>query len=1521
MDYALEPAISGMDALQSEITGEAYWAVPVLRVFGRTPEGDPALLRVHGMLPRVLVALPEGVPNGPGDVPGVLAGLGKELDAALRKGEGSGARVHSVTLVRAEPLYGLHGQEEPFACAELTDPRDLPRACEHLLLGSCLRRSLQPYEAHIAPKLQAMLVTGITGGGIVEAWDARIRGGGGGGGLGSSMRSLLDGTGPSLPHEMHCHVSGVLGEGDSGPTRIAPTLAALWDEERIRRQAKGRPGPSKSRPPRDCRSAGHGDFDTSAAEPSGARARLEEALAKAHPAPPSGDEGGSVEDPKELRRQDLVARAIPANSKALTGGLRAGGTSEADASEAAHRRPPWKAGKDTPIDDGAEEEEEGVAGLLRWIQESSEVSERAAVEGRDDEGERKEIVLASQRHNDDEGGSPNARRARRASDESSRHAAAWSAGSDVRASAGSGGRSTASEEGKLLVLNPRSLRPPDPSRTMREMPEMGVGLARHGFGDAAYSRADDWRRATRGGSPPYPSHPPRCNAAPHCPPFSQNGREGGIPSEGQLSLSLPRPVAITPGKVRPPRVEEVRAWLRSSQSRGRKRGRHANMLHRCEEAAVAGLDNGDDDDDEEEEEEDHDGDDKKEKRRKNDEVEKQQCERHGAQPSSGWRPGSPKYEESIGLGSGSGSAKQRRRPGSFSSSSAVTPAAGQKNSLANTVDETESWEGILVWAVIEVEAVPEDGEEREPNPARDSLRAVCLSAQCGRGEDVETRTVVLFAAENNGRASRGKGCRGVDTAVACESEEALLRELVARVRALDPDFVLGFDMERGSLGYVRSRSSKAFNWDAFEHMGRADPGLLGPNETPSWAPTGRVGASLWRAAKQEGWGSSDTLEGVLMAALGERLPRVSWQEVSRQWDRGEEASALGRLASRCQASSRVASALGVAPRATAMARAIGCDPAGVIHRGSQYRVEAMVLRAARGLSMAAPSPSKAQVQAQPAMSRVPLTMEPKSGFYGGPVVVLDFRSLYPSLVVAHNLCFSTVVGSAPFSGGVGFAKNFKLRRPSASASSSSFFIAPNGAAFVREGVKEGVLPRVLREVLEARDLAKAAEGECAAECRSGAAAKWSARQLALKLLANVTYGYAAAGFSGRMPMAELADAIVSLGRTYLEGAAKLAKELSPRPVEVAYGDTDSLFLHFPGISRQEARECAEEVCRLATERFPHPVALRVERLYHPCLLCVKKRYAGWSHPVDENGRPELDCKGLEAARSDACPAVAKCQAAALEALFRSGGDLSAAKQPCQRAFRKLLKMRLPLSDLIFRREARQLPTSAGSPLPPLSSPSLTPAAIVAARRARSDPLALPLPGERVPFVVLAGHPSDPIVSLVAHPLEVRASSLPSSKYYLRSALIPALERCLGLAGGDPAQWLDELPRSAGASSTRRREPIPGAIAAFFPPSRCSSCGTQLPTAGHWAGEPSLCCACSRDPQAAVHSLLRLASTASASASATRLACSTCGGGVHCLSVDCPMLFIRRAEQHREAHYLRLATHHCSPTLLQEEHLW
>lgn len=56
------------------------------------------------------------------------------------------------------------------------------------------------------------------------------------------------------------------------------------------------------------------------------------------------------------------------------------------------------------------------------------------------------------------------------------------------------------------------------------------------------------------------------------------------------------------------------------------------------------------------------------------------------------------------------------------------------------------------------------------------------------------------------------------------------------------------------------------------------------------------------------------------------------------------------------------------------------------------------------------SPNKRQVGAQNALECLPLVMEPQSDFYTSPVVVLDFQSLYPSVMIAYNYCYSTFLG-------------------------------------------------------------------------------------------------------------------------------------------------------------------------------------------------------------------------------------------------------------------------------------------------------------------------------------------------------------------------------------------------------------------------------------------------------------------------------------------------------------------------------
>jgi DNA polymerase zeta len=83
---------------------------------------------------------------------------------------------------------------------------------------------------------------------------------------------------------------------------------------------------------------------------------------------------------------------------------------------------------------------------------------------------------------------------------------------------------------------------------------------------------------------------------------------------------------------------------------------------------------------------------------------------------------------------------------------------------------------------------------------------------------------------------------------------------------------------------------------------------------------------------------------------------------------------------------------------------------------------------------------------------------------------------------------------------------------------------------------------MLKEILETRFMVKR-EMKLSQQDKSSSSSVLKrvleARQLAIKLLANVTYGYTAASFSGRMPMSELADAIVQSGRSTLEWTKKV----------------------------------------------------------------------------------------------------------------------------------------------------------------------------------------------------------------------------------------------------------------------------------------------------------------------------------------------------------------------------------------------
>jgi DNA polymerase zeta len=296
------------------------------------------------------------------------------------------------------------------------------------------------------------------------------------------------------------------------------------------------------------------------------------------------------------------------------------------------------------------------------------------------------------------------------------------------------------------------------------------------------------------------------------------------------------------------------------------------------------------------------------------------------------------------------------------------------------------------------------------------------------------------------------------------------------------------------------------------------------------------------------------------------------------------------------------------------------------------------------------------------------------------------------------------------------------------------------------------------------------------------------RQLALKLIANVTYGYTSASFSGRMPCAEIADSIVQSGRETLEKAIAMIHSVEKWGAEVVYGDTDSLFVHLKGRTKDEAFKIGKEIAETITKANPRPVKLKFEKVYFPCVLLAKKRYVGFKYEHPDQVVPEFDAKGIETVRRDGTPAEQRIEEKALRILFRTQ-DLSKVREYFQKECLKIMTGQISIQDFLFAKEVKLGHYSDKGPGPP--------GALIATKKMQEDRRLEPQYGERVPYIVIAGAPGARLIDRCVDPdvlLKDDQAEL-DAEYYISKNLVPPLERIFTLVGANVRGWYDEMPKT------------------------------------------------------------------------------------------------------------------------------
>lgn len=473
----------------------------------------------------------------------------------------------------------------------------------------------------------------------------------------------------------------------------------------------------------------------------------------------------------------------------------------------------------------------------------------------------------------------------------------------------------------------------------------------------------------------------------------------------------------------------------------------------------------------------------------------------------------------------------------------------------------------------------------------------------------------------------------------------MISTFLEKIREWNPDIIAGYEIEMASWGYLIERGY-VLNLNLLKELSRI------PNERlrneDELKITGRIVLDFWRLLRHEIALQSYTIESVTYHLLHQRIPYYSYKVLSYWWEHNTNLyrhRTTNYYLKRLNCISTIMERLDLIGRTSELARLFGIQFYEVFSRGSQFRVESMMLRLAKPQNFIAVSPSLQQKAKMKAPESLPLILEPESKFYVDPVIVLDFQSLYPSMIIAYNYCFTTCLGKVerigknPFEFGT---TQLKLKRSTVQKllDDDQLNFSPSGVAFVKQTIRKGILPQMLEEILNTRLMVKKAMKRCAGENETLQKILHS-RQLGLKLIANVTYGYTAANFSGRMPSVEVADSVVSKGRETLQRAITLVENTPEWEAKVVYGDTDSLFVIVPGKSRDDAFKIGAMIASAVTNDNPSPVKLKLEKVYQPCILQTKKRYVGYMFESPEQKVPIYEAKGIETVRRDGCPAVAK----------------------------------------------------------------------------------------------------------------------------------------------------------------------------------------------------------------------------------------------------------------------------------------
>jgi len=642
---------------------------------------------------------------------------------------------------------------------------------------------------------------------------------------------------------------------------------------------------------------------------------------------------------------------------------------------------------------------------------------------------------------------------------------------------------------------------------------------------------------------------------------------------------------------------------------------------------------------------------------------------------------------------------------------------------------------------IDIEAIPKDNGGL-PTPDENPIVLISLAFDPPwRDQD----NIVMVAKNIN--------CPRKDV-VQSENEAGLLSKLDFILNEYDPTIIGGYNTNGFDIPYITDRAKRLGVSLSMSRDGRSAwcKSYMGKSTV---SLNGRVSLDMLPAVKalDKYRLKSYRLANVAKEILGIEKLDVKPSEMKELWS----GPGINRFISYSRRDALLVLEMikktGVLEKYIALAKASGAFLQVVVNGGQSSMIEAKLIREynaedyVMGTKQAMDEDDIAQVEGA-------IVLEPKVGLTED-VIILDFKSLYPTTMIARNLCYTTEV---------------KDECPDC-----NLIISPSGGRFVPPEIRKGIVPRVLEKLLDERIKAKTAMKD--PSLSEGEKRRLDAKQYAMKILLNSFYGYS--GYArARLYSPVIANSVTSYGRENLLRTRKIVEDHSQFTIgedtfelKTIAGDTDSIFITIDGnIDFYKAKQIGKDIATIVTAGLPKPMELVFEAYAKRILILAKKHYAMYRFETEDTG--EIKAKGIETVRRDWCNFTSTALTKCLETILIEG-DVDAALAQARKAI-DLLKKPTPdiFNDLMMSRTLTKKPENYGQPQPH---------AELVKKLERRGVFKYAI-GDRIPFIIVTGQRKSgrraEMMTLRAEDPEyaIENNLKIDADYYLSKQLLPPLLR-------------------------------------------------------------------------------------------------------------------------------------------------